>query len=174
MTAPKGKSPRRASAIAMRMKRSSSAVAAVASGAASGKTTVAASAAMMARRVGWTAAQCEQVEIGRMMRPPREAITPPDSQAQVQPRVRLFRGVGLPQQSRFLHLVVQRDGIPIVTIRPRQRAVLDEDPRKVSRILERFGHRTGLLGNERKVPHTNSAVGKFDLKLVVADRADAD
>src|SRR6266851_5253385 len=78
------------------------------------------------------------------------------------------------KESRLLHLVMQRDRIPVIPIRPSERPVLDEDTREIRSILERLRHRPCLLANERKIAHADGPIGKLDFQFITAERANAD
>src|SRR6185312_14398074 len=69
---------------------------------------------------------------------------------------------------------MQRDRVPVVAVRPRQRAVFDEYAREKCGLFQRIGHRPGLVANERKVANALGPIGELDFKLVAAKPANAD
>src|SRR6266566_1393275 len=87
---------------------------------------------------------------------------------------RLFRCIGATKQASLLHFVVQCDRVPIVPVRPGQRAILDKDTREIRRILERFSHSLSLLRDVRKIAYSNGGIGKLNFQLIAAERANTD
>ena len=69
-----------------------------------------------------------------------------------------------------LHLIVKRDRIPIVAVRPRDSAILHEQPAKVGGILERLQHRPRFACYEREIALAHRIVGKLDGEAIVAER----
>src|SRR6516162_2578755 len=65
------------------------------------------------------------------------------------------------------------DRIPIVSVRPGERSLLNKNASEEDRVLTRLGHRSGLFTDERKIACTDSGIGKFNFQLVVTEEANA-
>src|SRR5258708_2485614 len=69
---------------------------------------------------------------------------------------------------------MQRDRIPVVSVRPRESAVFYEHAGEVGRVFQKLDHSSGFLQDRPKIPRAEGSVGKFQFKLKAAEPTDAD
>src|SRR5207248_2718095 len=70
------------------------------------------------------------------------------------------------------HLIVQRNGIPIVPVRPCQGPILDEHAAEISGIFQRLSHGPSLLSNEAEVAHSGGSIRELDFEPVATEVTD--
>src|SRR6266496_3346415 len=88
--------------------------------------------------------------------------------------VRLLCHIRATKQPRCLHFVMQCNRVPIISIRPSERPILDEDSRKIGLVLERLCRWAGLLADGRKIADADRSVGKFNFQFVGTEYAKSD
>ena len=86
----------------------------------------------------------------------------------------VFGSVRLPQQSFRLHLVMQCNRVPVVSVRPGKSAVFYEDAAEIFGVFQRCDHRPDSLKQEFKIPRTDGSIGKLQFKREATESTNAD